>query len=496
MTRIAHADDLQLIVGPDTADDDGGVSLGRLLHGIDLVAATLAGLVMVGLSVVTRPTVVDGNPWLLLLGTPLVTAVIATSLGLYQRRKCAIASVEISRVGRTSVSVALVMLLALQAGDSTGPYLTAALCGLFVFLAVVVGRSWYRHWLKAARLDGRYLTSVAVVGDTMTVQRFAERLIDNPDAGYRPVAHIDTEKQAPEGWSPSIVPRVAHVDDDLDAVLDAGIRSAVVLTPQLGPADLNRTVRRMRDRFDHVQVVTWLAGVSYSRLVPTPLVDETSFYLEPVVASTWQRAVKRTTDIVLASLLLVLLSPVMLIAAAAIKLSDRGPALYAQERVGRNGDLITVRKFRSMVVDAEDRLAEVAAQGSDRSGPLFKSTVDPRITGVGRILRATSIDELPQLWSILRGDMSLVGPRPALPAEVADFDDAHRRRHEVRPGLTGLWQVEDRDHPDFERYRRHDVFYIENWSLSLDLAIIIQTGTTILWRAVRSIVGMGNDAGV
>jgi lipopolysaccharide/colanic/teichoic acid biosynthesis glycosyltransferase len=292
------------------------------------------------------------------------------------------------------------------------------------------------------------------------------------------------------------VPRVGHVGDDLGGLVEQGIRSAVVLTPNLGFGELNRTVRRLRNLFDHVQVVTSLAGVAHTRLVPTPLVDETTFYLEGAVSSTWQRAAKRATDVVLASLLLLFSVPVMAGIALAIKITDRGPVLFGQERVGRGGGTITLWKFRSMVVDADKMLEQVRAEeGNDRSGPLFKAAHDPRITKVGRVLRASSLDELPQLWSIIVGDMSLVGPRPALPAEVADFDAAHRRRHEVRPGLTGLWQVEDRDHPDFERYRRHDVFYVENWSLSLDLAIMLQTAATVVSRAVRAVLGNTRTVG-
>lgn len=495
MTRIAHVDELELIVD-DHIEPEGGIALGAVLRAVDVGAAVLSALIVLGISVLFGPLVVDVASLLLLVSVPLLAIGTATGLGLYQRRKCAIASVEISRIGRASVASGLGLLLILQAADSRAPYTTAIGVGAVLFLLMTVGRSWYRHWLKQARLEGRFLTPVAIVGDTMTAQRFAERLRANLDGGYAPVAHIDTEREPGGGWSPPVVPRVAHVDDDLHTLLDAGVRSAVVLTPQLSANDLNRTVRSMRERFDHVHVVTSLAGVAHSRLVPTPLIDETSFYLEPVVASTWQRAVKRATDIAFAALLLVLVAPIVLVAAIAIKLTDGGPVMYAQERVGRNGTIIRIKKMRSMVVDADERLAEIAEESNDRDGPLFKSSVDPRITAVGRILRATSIDELPQLWSILRGDMSLVGPRPALPAEVVDFDDAHRRRHEVRPGLTGLWQVQDRDHPDFERYRRHDVFYIENWSLSLDIAIMLQTAAAVLRRAVRMVTGSNSDPGV
>ena len=132
-------------------------------------------------------------------------------------------------------------------------------------------------------------------------------------------------------------------------------------------------------------------------------------------------------------------------------------------------------KFRSMAVDAEARLAALRAAQNERTGPLFKLDTDPRVTGVGRIIRAFSVDELPQLLNVLRGDMSLVGPRPALPSEVAEFPPDLQARHTVRPGISGLWQVEARDNPSFDAYRRLDLFYVENWSLLLDLVILLGT---------------------
>jgi lipopolysaccharide/colanic/teichoic acid biosynthesis glycosyltransferase len=145
-----------------------------------------------------------------------------------------------------------------------------------------------------------------------------------------------------------------------------------------------------------------------------------------------------------------------------------------------------VHKLRTMAVDAEDRLDEVMHL-NERTGPLFKTESDPRVTRVGAYLRAMSIDELPQLFDVLRGDMSLVGPRPALPEEVAEFDDALLGRLRVRPGITGLWQVEAREKPSFDAYRRLDLFYVENWSLTLDLAIIIDTIPAVGDRALRVI---------
>ena len=193
---------------------------------------------------------------------------------------------------------------------------------------------------------------------------------------------------------------------------------------------------------------------------------------------------KRLIDVVGAGVGLILLSPILLGAAIAIGLRDGSPVLFRQERVGLNGRPFTMLKFRTMVVDAEERLDEVRHM-NERSGAAFKATNDPRITKNGGFLRRTSIDELPQLWNVLTGAMSLVGPRPPLPEEVAEYDVWHRRRLSMKPGITGLWQVEARHEPDFDRWVEHDLVYIDGWSIWLDLKILARTLPALLAHGGR-----------
>jgi lipopolysaccharide/colanic/teichoic acid biosynthesis glycosyltransferase len=199
-----------------------------------------------------------------------------------------------------------------------------------------------------------------------------------------------------------------------------------------------------------------------------------------------QLAVKRALDIVMAALLLVLTAPVMAVAALLIKLNDRGPVLFRQIRIGRDGEPFTLVKMRTMEVDAEARLSELRHR-NERHGPLFKVSSDPRITPIGSVLRATAIDELPQLINVLTGRMSIVGPRPALPSEIAEFDDELKRRHIVKPGLTGLWQVEANHKASFDEYRRLDLFYVDNWSVAMDIAVMIDTVPAILRRGLSAL---------
>jgi len=188
--------------------------------------------------------------------------------------------------------------------------------------------------------------------------------------------------------------------------------------------------------------------------------------------------VKRVSDLLLAAVGLLLASPLMLAAAIAIRLTSPGPVIFRQQRCGLNGRRFVCYKFRSMVVDAEERKQQVIHLSRRRTAS--KIPHDPRLTPIGHFLRRCSIDELPQLFNVLRGEMSLVGPRPAIPSEVAEYQDWQRRRLRMRPGLTCLWAVNGRDQVDFESWMKMDLQYIENWSLGLDCTIILRTIPTVL----------------
>ncbi len=242
----------------------------------------------------------------------------------------------------------------------------------------------------------------------------------------------------------------------------------------------------------HVQLSSGLHGVDVGRLRPSPLAHEPFFYVEPVTLAAWQLVTKRAIDIVLASVMLTLALPVLGLAALGIKLHDRGPVLFKQWRVGRDGAPFLFYKLRTMREGAEHETDDLLGLNV-RDGPLTKFPHDPRVTTLGRILRATSIDELPQLWNVLNGTMSLVGPRPALPDEVAHFDVELRARESVRPGITGLWQVEGRDNPSFAAYRRFDLFYLENWSVTLDLMILLATVESVIARLFRGLRHLDED---
>ncbi len=191
-------------------------------------------------------------------------------------------------------------------------------------------------------------------------------------------------------------------------------------------------------------------------------------------------AVKRMFDVGASLILLVVLSPVMAAAALAIKLTSRGPVIFRQKRSGMNGRIFTLYKFRTMVENAEALKGDLIAL-NEMDGPVFKIRDDPRVTPVGRVLRKLSIDELPQLWNVLRGDMSFVGPRPPIPEEVEKYQRWQRRRLSMRPGITCIWQVSGRNEVDFRRWMEMDLEYIDNWSLALDMKILMKTIPAVLF---------------
>jgi exopolysaccharide biosynthesis polyprenyl glycosylphosphotransferase len=217
-----------------------------------------------------------------------------------------------------------------------------------------------------------------------------------------------------------------------------------------------------------------LGTLEIDHLAGIPLIGRREWALKGI-----NLALKRVIDIAVSGVALLLLAPAVLLAAIAVRLDSPGPVFYAQERVGARGRIVRIHKLRSMYVDADERLAGLKDR-NEAGGPIFKMRDDPRRTRVGRYIRKFSLDEALQLWNVLVGDFSLVGPRAPIPSEVEQYDEWHMRRLEVTPGLTGLWQVSGRSDLAFDEMVMLDLYYIENWSIALDLKIILQTFPAVL----------------
>jgi exopolysaccharide biosynthesis polyprenyl glycosylphosphotransferase len=268
---------------------------------------------------------------------------------------------------------------------------------------------------------------------------------------------------------------------DLTSVLETVRVDVIMIASSAFDHDVvARMIAELRTVDADVHISSGLFEVLTSRVIVTEVAGVPLVTIKGISLTAGNILAKRAFDLAVACVGLILGLPIWLLIAAAVKLTSDGPVLYTQQRVGLHGGKFGMYKFRSMFVDADKRLSEVMA-GNEASGPLFKMRDDPRVTSVGRWLRKYSLDEIPQLINVIKGEMSLVGPRPPLPREVSSYSVHDWRRMEATPGMTGLWQVSGRSALTFEEMIRLDLFYIENWSLSLDITLLFRTIPAVLF---------------
>lgn len=346
-------------------------------------------------------------------------------------------------------------------------------------LGLLLGRWLIRQHLSINRQRGQSMSRLLLLGGPSAVAHLAASLDRAKHAGYLPVAAytpglhegaaIEAESGLPVvGYRPdarSIVEAIDACGADAVAV-SAGVQLHPQALRQLGWELASRNIGLIM-----APALTDIAGprIHTQQVAGLPLIHVTTPTLEG-----GQRVAKRLFDVLVSGILIMLTSPIMLVLAVLVRVDSAGPILFKQQRVGIEGAHFRMLKFRSMVVDAEQRLAELAQQ-NEGNGLLFKVRDDPRITRIGGVLRRYSLDELPQLFNIFSGSMSLVGPRPPLPSEVEAYEQDVRRRLLVKPGLTGLWQVSGRSNLSWQDSVRLDLYYVENWSLAGDLIILLRT---------------------
>lgn len=379
---------------------------------------------------------------------------------------------EVRDIARATIAVlalTLSVLFLVKAVDVSRLFLA------FLFLAqptvTLINRLILRRLFEARRRGGADARYMLVAGTGSLAQGFADRVEEHSGLGLRIIGHLAVPGEDDHAVTRPILGTIDEIGDILHSrVVD---EVAVCLPPTasryLEPitglaAGEGKTVRVPVDPVEE--------------LLPGAIQEEFDGFIVRSLVYDGQREIglllKRLIDIVGAAVGLLLLSPLLLATAIVIRVKDGPPILFRQTRVGLHGREFTMVKFRTMVPGADEMLDDVLHL-NERSGAAFKASDDPRVTGVGRFLRRTSIDELPQLWNVLTGSMSLVGPRPPLPREVAEYDIWHRRRLSMKPGITGLWQIEARHEPDFDRWVEHDLVYIDGWSLWLDLKILLRT---------------------
>lgn len=421
---------------------------------------------------------------LLMVSAPLALVAIFSGFRLYSVQLISPAEEfrrVIAAVGTTIASIALFGFW------SHIPYSRAWL-GITWLLTLLFCLGWRRWWHRSMarmRIRGDLVYRTLVVGANGEAAA-SLRAFRSPTLGFRPVALLPMDATAP-AWvvDPSLIriSRDALTDADTfrRVLLDLAVDCVFVASSAVTPEMMAQIAKAARLEGVEVRLSVNLPHILPTRVMAQPLDDLTIVSLRSAHLSSGQAVAKRALDLIGATLGLLLTLPLWAGIAVAIRITSGRPVLFQQVRMGMQGRAFTLFKFRTMVCGAEDMLTHLRDR-NEADGPLFKMREDPRVTCIGRWLRRSSLDELPQLLNVLRGEMSLVGPRPPLEEEVRCYEDWQHGRLEVAPGITGLWQVGGRVDLPFDEAVRRDIFYIENWSLSYDLYILAKTVPALLSR--------------
>ena len=417
------------------------------------------------------------DPWVVVAAYAALWPVVLWTQGLYRHRARWTVRREVGDVLRAALIFAAIIIGLLFAVKNTGAS-RAVLVVLFPLLAIggLATRLVLRRVLIALRKGGRNTRFLLILGTTPESQAFADLVEGHQSLGLQVSGHLS--QGAVEG-SAVTRPVLGTLDEIEDILHSRVVDEVAICLPVTEWPRIDEIVRLCEEEGKIVRIPMYLLGhpISAGKVEELGGVPIYSFLSGP------DRVVgllaKRGLDVIAGTILAAVMTPLMLVISAWIKLDSPGPVTFRQWRVGLHGRPFEVWKFRTMAAGSEMRLEELRDQNEIR-GNAFKMTSDPRATRAGRWLRRTSLDELPQLLNVLRGEMSLVGPRPPLPDEVARYDVWHRRRLSMRPGMTGLWQVTARGEPEFDRWVEADLEYIDRWSFWLDLQIILRTIPVVL----------------
>lgn len=343
-------------------------------------------------------------------------------------------------------------------------------------LALLLGRWIWRKWLVRQRKAGAFSARVLLVGMPASIAPIAQELARHSGSGYRVVGAClagGPDVDRVPGTDVPVLGRFTDISDAMQVVNADTV--AVTSTGEMTPLQIKQLSWKLKPGRQHLVFAPSLTDIAGPRIRTRPVAGLPLVHVETPRFSAGQRLLKRMMDLVLGSIAVVLLSPALLIIAALVKFTSPGPVLFKQLRTGFKGGKFRMLKFRSMVSNAEDLLPSLLDQRDAGNDIMFKMTNDPRVTKVGRFIRKFSLDELPQLFNVLGGSMSLVGPRPPLPNEVEKYADHVHRRFLMKPGITGAWQVSGRSSLSWEDSVRLDLGYVENWSMLGDFVIMLKT---------------------
>ncbi|WP_353813307.1 sugar transferase [Agromyces sp. SYSU T00266] len=421
-----------------------------------------------------------------LLSYALVSALLAagwfTSLAIFATRDRTIigaGTAEYRRIADASIRVFAVLAIGafLLRSEVGRAYVLVALPLGLVLL--ITGRWAWRKWLLRQRADGRFLHRAILMGERQKSVHVAEQIARDGVSGFLIVGAVTEHGESARELAPGIPVLGAY--GSLDDALRAARADTVVFTgaDTIDPRGMRELGWQLEATATNLVVAPALTDVAGPRIHARPVAGLPLIQVDYPEFTGRKYAAKRAFDLVVATIALIVLSPVFLTIALLVRRDSPGPAFYAQERVGLNGRRFRMLKFRSMVADAEAQLTTLLDR-TDGNGVLFKMRSDPRVTRIGAVLRRYSLDELPQFVNVLRGEMSLVGPRPPLASEVERYDEWARRRLLVRPGITGLWQTQGRSDLSWDDSVRLDLYYVENWSLTGDVIILYRTARAVL----------------
>jgi exopolysaccharide biosynthesis polyprenyl glycosylphosphotransferase len=407
--------------------------------------------------------------WLLLLTVPLVTPVVYLTMRLYRVHQYSTAE-EVRRIiVAISLIISATVMVSFWSKASFSRMWMLLSWALGLVLALSVRRLW--HWrIRRMRLKGKLTFRTLIVGANLEAERLAATMTTK-ELGFQPVGFVAGNMDALHLDDQRVVGPVGRIRE---LIRETRADCLFVASSAVTPEDVVQIMKARRLENVEVRFTANLPTVLSSRLAPQTIGGVMTLSVNVLQLTRFQAAAKRFCDILISGFGLLLLLPLFAAVAVAIKATSPGRVVFRQERIGLRGRPFTLLKFRTMVAGADLLLNDLRAQ-NEADGPLFKLRQDPRVTKVGAILRRYSIDELPQLWNVLKGEMSLVGPRPPLADEVALYEEWQHDRLEVRPGITGLWQVSGRSELSFEDYVRLDLFYVENWSIAYDLFILSKT---------------------
>jgi exopolysaccharide biosynthesis polyprenyl glycosylphosphotransferase len=402
--------------------------------------------------------------------------------GVYESKRLSARSVEMIEVLKaTALSSALLTVLAeFFRIRMITPRFLLSFWVLSSFL-LAASRLALRPLLASLRRRGRNLHHMLVLGTNSRAIDFARRIQRKPELGYRLLGFVDDDWQRMAEFKRTGFPLVSDYSGLAEFLRRNVVDEVAMYLPLRSFYERSFGAAALCEEHGIIMRMDGdIFGLKKSRSTPEEFDGDHHVASHTGVREWWPLVVKRILDIVFSFSLLLMLSPLLLIVGILIKFSSDGPILFWQERIGLNKRRFLIVKFRTMVTDAEKMLAKLEGQ-NEVSGPVFKIRKDPRITPIGKVLRRTSIDELPQLFNVLKGDMSLVGPRPLPVRDYEGFsEDWQRRRFSVRPGITCLWQVNGRSSIPFEQWMKLDLKYMDEWSLWLDIKILAQTVSAVL----------------